>query len=37
MSVKDTEEITYNWILTKLNPVEGENIWQSQSQSIMAQ
>ena len=31
MSNKDAEEITQIWISTELNPVEGENMWQSQS------
>ena len=31
ISVKDAEEIARNWISTELNPVEGENMWQSQS------
>jgi|SRR6266508_4038736 len=30
MSVKDAEEIAHNWISMKLNPIEGENIWQNQ-------
>src|SRR6266545_1615721 len=37
ISVKDAEEIARNWISTELNPVEGENMWHSQSSSIEAQ
>src|SRR6266542_3974420 len=37
ISVKDAEEIARNWILTELNPVEGENMWSNQSPSIEAQ
>src|SRR6266498_2138145 len=29
ISVKDAEEIASNWISMELNPVEGENMWQS--------
>ena len=31
ISVKDAEEIARSWISTELNPVEEENMWQSQS------
>ncbi len=31
ISVKDVEDITHSWISMKLNPVEGENMWQIQS------
>jgi len=37
MSVKDTEEIIHNWISTELNPIEGENMWLSQDQSMETQ
>src|SRR6266542_341925 len=37
ISIKDAEEIARNWISTKLNPVEGENMWHNQSSSIEAQ
>src|SRR6266540_7533006 len=37
ISVKDAEEIARNWISTELNPVEGKNMWPSQSSSIEAQ
>ena len=33
MSIQDTEEIVHSWISTKLNPIEGENMWQNQSSS----
>ncbi len=29
MSINDTEEIAHSWISTKLNPVEGKNMWQN--------
>ena len=37
MNIKDTEEIAHNWILTELNLIEGENMWQSQNQSVIMQ
>src|SRR6266545_5054028 len=37
ISVKDAEEIAYNWISTELNPIEGENMWPNQSSLIEAQ
>src|SRR6266498_1125645 len=37
LNVKDAEEIARNWILTELNPVEGENMWHNQSSSMEAQ
>src|SRR6266511_1613321 len=37
MSNKDAESITQSWISTELNPVEGENMWQSQSLLIETQ
>src|SRR6266498_5234595 len=37
MSNKDAESIAQSWISTELNPVEGENIWQSQSPSVETQ
>ncbi len=33
MTIRDIEEITHNWILSELNLIEGENMWQSQNQS----
>ncbi len=36
MTNQDAEEISRIWILTKLNPVEGENIWQSPDPSQKA-
>ena len=36
ISTKDAEEISRNWISTELNPVEGENMWQSQGLRIEA-
>ena len=37
MSNKDAEGIVQNWISSELNPVEGENMWQSQSPRIETQ
>ncbi len=37
MSNKDAEDIAQIWISTELNPVEGENIWQSQSLLVETQ
>ncbi len=37
MDIKDTEEIALNWISTKLNPIEGENMWQNQSPPLEVQ
>src|SRR6266498_1597147 len=37
MSIKDAKSIAQSWISTKLNPVEGENMWQSQSPLIEMQ
>ncbi len=36
ISVKDAEDIVRSWMLTELNPVEGENMWLSQSSRIEA-
>src|SRR6266542_1899451 len=37
MSSKDAEDIAQIWISTELNPVEGENMWQSQSPLVETQ
>src|SRR6266542_1645273 len=37
MSNKDAERIAQIWISTELNPVEGENMWQSRSSQMEAQ
>ena len=37
MSTKDIEKIAQIWISTELNPVEGENMWQSQSPLVKTQ
>src|SRR6266540_505199 len=37
ISTKDAEGIAQSWISTELNPVEGENMWQSQSPLIETQ
>src|SRR6266498_6078457 len=37
ISSKDAESIAQSWISTELNPVEGENMWQSQSSQMEAQ
>ncbi len=37
MSNKDAESIAQSWISTELNPVEGKNMWQSQSLLIETQ
>src|SRR6266542_2370057 len=37
MSNKDTEGIAQSWISSELNPVEGKNMWQSQSLLIETQ
>ena len=37
ISVRDAEDIASSWISTELNPVEGENMWRSQSLRIEAQ
>ncbi len=31
MNAQDIEEMSHIWISTKLNPVEGKNMWQSQN------
>src|SRR6266498_2305443 len=37
MSNKNAESIAQSWISTELNPVEGENMWRSQSPSVETQ
>src|SRR6266542_2119456 len=37
MSIKDAERIIQIWISTELNPVEGENMWQSPSLLVETQ
>ncbi len=37
ISTREAEKIAYSWMSSKLNPVEGKNIWQSQGQSIKMQ